>query len=102
MPVSRRQLRAPCGPPRGPRGHADTIGGLRPPFDLVAEGTRHVWFSTYGYEQVTRIDARTLRPDLILPLGRQSFLLGTGAGSLWVTEPPRDLGKRGSVARINL
>jgi len=83
-------------------GHTDTIGGLRPPFDMVAEGTRHVWVSTYGYEQVTRIDARTLRPDLIVPLGRQSFLLGTGAGSLWVTEPPRDLGKRGSVARINL
>jgi DNA-binding SARP family transcriptional activator/streptogramin lyase len=83
-------------------GHTDTIGGLRAPFDVVAEGSRHVWVSTYSYEQVTRIDTRTLRADLIVPLGRRSFLLGIGAGSLWVTEPPNNLGDRGSVARINL
>jgi YVTN family beta-propeller protein len=37
-----------------------------------------------------------------VPLGRKTFLLGIGAGSLWVTEPPPNLGDRGSVARINL
>jgi DNA-binding SARP family transcriptional activator/streptogramin lyase len=83
-------------------GHTDTIGGVRAPLDIVAEGTRHVWISTYSYEQVTRIDTRTLRPDLIVPLGRKSFLLGIGAGSLWVTEHPSNLGDRGSVARVNL
>ncbi len=83
-------------------GHANTIGGLKPPFDLVAEGTRHVWVSTYGYEQVTRIDTQTLHPDLTVPVGGNAFLLGIGAGSLWVTQPPGNLGDRGTVARINL
>jgi len=83
-------------------GRTSTIGGLKPPFDLVADGTQHVWVSTYNYEQVTRIDTRTLHPDLIVPLGRKAFLLGIGAGSLWVTEPPPNLGDRGTVARINL
>jgi DNA-binding SARP family transcriptional activator/streptogramin lyase len=83
-------------------GHTDAIGGVKPPRDIVADGTRYVWVSTYAYEQVTRIDTRTLHPDLVVPLGRNTFLLGTGAGSLWVTEPPPSLGDRGTVARINL
>ena len=83
-------------------GHTDTIGGLRPPLDLVADGTGHVWISTDAYEQVTRIDTRTLRKDVVLPLGRNTFLLGIGAGSLWVTETPPNLGDPGTVARINL
>jgi streptogramin lyase len=83
-------------------GHTDTIGGLRPPFDLVADGERHVWVSTGTYEQVTRIDARTLQKDVVVPLGGNTFLLGTGAGSLWVTVTPPNLGDPGTVARINL
>jgi transcriptional activator len=83
-------------------GHTDTIGGLRPPLDLVADGQQHVWISTDTYEQVTRIDARTLQKDVVVPLGRNTFLLGIGAGSLWVTETPPNLGDPGSVARINL
>lgn len=83
-------------------GRTDTIGGLRPPLDLVADGTRYVWISTAGYEQVTRIDTRTLHKDVVVPLGRNTFLLEIGAGSLWVTEPPPNLGDRGTVARINL
>src|SRR3954447_7813942 len=83
-------------------GHTDTIGGLRPPVDVVADGQRHVWFSTGAYDQVTRIDARTLHKDVVIPLGRTTFLLGIGAGSLWVTETPSNLGDHGSVARINL
>ncbi|MBA3735108.1 MAG: winged helix-turn-helix domain-containing protein [Actinobacteria bacterium] len=83
-------------------GHTDTIGGLRPPLDLVADGTRYVWISTNEYEQVTRIDTRTLHKDIVVPLGRNTFLLGIGAGSLWVTERPPNLGDRGTVARINL
>jgi DNA-binding SARP family transcriptional activator/streptogramin lyase len=83
-------------------GHTDTIGGLRPPFDLVADGHGHVWFTTGGYDQVTRIDTRTLHKDVVVPLGRTTYLLGIGAGSLWVTETPSNLGDPGSVARINL
>jgi DNA-binding SARP family transcriptional activator/DNA-binding beta-propeller fold protein YncE len=83
-------------------GDVNTTGGLRPPLDLVPDGVRHLWTTTYGYEQVTRIDARTLQADLVVPLGRKTFLLGTGAGSLWVTEQPANLGDRGSVARIDL
>lgn len=83
-------------------GDTDTTGGLRPPLDLVPDGVRHLWTTTYGYEQVTRIDARTLQADLVVPLGLRTFLLGTGAGSLWVTEQPANLGENGSVARINL
>jgi streptogramin lyase len=83
-------------------GKTDTTGGLRPPLDLVGDGDRHLWMTTYGYEQVTRIDARTLQKDLVVPLGRKTFLLGTGAGSLWVTEQPAHPGERGAVGRINL
>jgi DNA-binding SARP family transcriptional activator/streptogramin lyase len=83
-------------------GDTNTTGGLRPPLDLVPDGVRHLWTTTYGYEQVTRIDARTLQADLVVPLGRRTFLLGTGAGWLWVTEQPANLGERGSVARIDL
>jgi DNA-binding SARP family transcriptional activator/streptogramin lyase len=83
-------------------GDTNTTGGLRPPLDLVPDGVRHLWTTTYGYEQVTRIDARTLQADLVVPLGRKTFLLGTGAGLLWVTEQPANLGERGSVARIDL
>jgi DNA-binding SARP family transcriptional activator/DNA-binding beta-propeller fold protein YncE len=80
----------------------DNIGGVRPPLDLVADGTAHVWMSTYSYDQVTRIDTRTRHKDVVVPLGHKSFLLGVGAGSLWVTEPAANLGDRGTVARINL
>lgn len=40
-------------------GHIGTVGGIRTPFDLVADGARRLRFSTYGYDQVTRIDTRT-------------------------------------------
>jgi streptogramin lyase len=70
--------------------------------DIVADGAGHVWFTTGGYDQVTRIDTRTLHQDVVVPLGRTTFLLGIGAGSLWVTETPPNLGDPGSVARINL
>jgi DNA-binding SARP family transcriptional activator/streptogramin lyase len=83
-------------------GETNTTGGLRPPLDLVPDGNRHLWTTTYGYEQVTRIDARTLKADLVVPLGRKTFLLGTGGGWLWVTEQPDNLGEPGSVARIDL
>jgi DNA-binding SARP family transcriptional activator/streptogramin lyase len=83
-------------------GDTNTTGGLRPPLDLVPDGVRHLWTTTYGYEQVTRIDARTLQADLVVPLGSKTFLLGTGAGSLWVTQQPANLGEPGSVARIDL
>jgi DNA-binding SARP family transcriptional activator/streptogramin lyase len=83
-------------------GHTDTVGGLRPPADLVADGKRHLWVTTGAYEQVTRIDMRTLHKDVVVPLAGNTFLLGVGAGSLWVTVTPPNLGDPGTVARINL
>jgi DNA-binding SARP family transcriptional activator/streptogramin lyase len=83
-------------------GTTDPIGGVRPPFDIVADGSEHVWFSTYNYEQVTRINTRTLHKDIIVPLHHKTFLLGIGAGSLWVTEPADSFDAPGAVARINL
>ena len=83
-------------------GHVGSVGGIRTPFDLSADGTRHLWFSTYGYDQVTRIDTRTRRADVVVPVRDKTFLLGVGAGSLWVTEHPSNLGESGTVARIDL
>ena len=83
-------------------GHTDTIGGLRPPFDLVADGQRHVWISTYTYEQVTG-STRERSKRTRRTLGGNAFLLGIGAGSLWVTETPPNLEtlgpSRGSTLR---
>ncbi len=83
-------------------GHIGTVGGIRVPYDLAADGPRHLWFSTYGYDQVTRVDTQTRRPDVVVPVRNKSFLLGVGAGSLWVTEHPSNLGDSGTVARIDL
>jgi DNA-binding SARP family transcriptional activator/streptogramin lyase len=83
-------------------GHTDTLGGIRAPYDVAAVGSHHLWFSTYGYEQVTRIDTRTRQVDAVVPLRERTFLLGLGDGSLWVVEHPSNLGDRGSVARIDL
>jgi DNA-binding SARP family transcriptional activator/streptogramin lyase len=83
-------------------GRVGTLGAIRVPFDLVADGQRHLWFSTYGYYQVTRVDTQTRLPDVIVPVRNKTFLLGVGAGSLWVTEHPNDQGARGMVARIDL
>jgi DNA-binding SARP family transcriptional activator/streptogramin lyase len=83
-------------------GHTDSLGGIRPPFDLAADGSHHLWFSTYGYGQVTRIDTQSRKVDAVVPLRERTFLLGVGAGSLWVVEHPSNLGDRGTVARIDL
>jgi streptogramin lyase len=83
-------------------GHVGTVGGIRTPFDLAADRPRHLWFSTYGYDQVTRIDTRTRRADVVVPVRNKTFLLGVGAGSLWVSEHPNNLGERGTVAQIDL
>ena len=61
-------------------GHTETIGGIRPPLDLVADGQGHVWISTDTYEQVTRIDTRTLHKDVVVPLGRNTFCSGSAPG----------------------
>jgi DNA-binding SARP family transcriptional activator/streptogramin lyase len=83
-------------------GQVGTVGGIRAPFDLAVDGERHLWFSTYGYDQVTRLDTRTRRPDVVVGVRNKTFLLGTGAGSLWVTEHPSSLGDKGTVAQIDL
>jgi DNA-binding SARP family transcriptional activator/streptogramin lyase len=83
-------------------GHVGTVGGIRTPIDVAADGARHLWFSTYGYDQVTRIDTRTRRADVVVPVRNKTFLLGVGAGSLWVSEHPNNLGEKGTVAQIDL
>jgi streptogramin lyase len=72
-------------------GHVGTVGGIRTPFDLAADCPRHLWFSTYGYDQVTRIDTRTRCADVVVPV-RNKWL-----GAAWVTN-----GGDASVSRINL
>ncbi len=83
-------------------GETSTIGELRRPTDIAAEDDRSVWVSTVTYQQVIRVNARTLQPEISVPLGHTAFLLAVGDGSLWVTEPPDSLGDPGTVAQINL
>ncbi len=82
--------------------HAQTIAGVNNPLAMVADGDGNVWVTTATYEEVTRINGKTLRPDVTVPLQHNTFLPAVGAGSLWVTEPPHNLGASGTVARINL
>ena len=82
--------------------HAQTIGGVNNPLAMVADGDGNVWVTTGTYEEVIRVNGKTLRPDVTVPLKHNTFLPTVGAGSLWVTEPPHALGEPGTLARINL
>ena len=83
-------------------GHAQTIGGLNNPTGITADDNGNVWVTTATYEQVIRVNGKTLRPDLTIPLRHNAFLPAVGAGSVWVTEPPFNLGEPGTLARISL
>jgi DNA-binding SARP family transcriptional activator/streptogramin lyase len=83
-------------------GHAQTIGGLNNPTAIAADDNGNVWVTTGTYESVIRVNGKTLRPDVTVPLRHNAFLPAVGAGSVWVTEPPRNLGEHGTLARINL
>jgi DNA-binding SARP family transcriptional activator/streptogramin lyase len=83
-------------------GDAQTIGGLNNPTGIAADDNGNVWVTTGTYEQVVRVNGKTLRPDLTLPLRHRTFLPAVGNGSLWVTEPPHNLGEHGTLAQINL
>jgi DNA-binding SARP family transcriptional activator/streptogramin lyase len=83
-------------------GHAQTVGGLNNPTGITADDNGNVWVTTGTYESVIRVNSKTLRPDIKLPLRHNAFLPAVGAGSLWVTEPPHNLGEHGTLARINL
>jgi DNA-binding SARP family transcriptional activator/streptogramin lyase len=83
-------------------GHAQTVGGLNNPTGITADDNGNVWVTTGTYESVIRVNGKTLRPDIKLPLRHNAFLPAVGAGSLWVTEPPHNLGEHGTLARINL
>jgi DNA-binding SARP family transcriptional activator/streptogramin lyase len=83
-------------------GHAQTIGGLNNPTGITADDRGNVWVTTATYESVIRVNGKTLRPDVTVPLRHNAFLPAVGAGSLWVTEPPHNLGEHGTLARINL
>jgi DNA-binding SARP family transcriptional activator/streptogramin lyase len=83
-------------------GHAQTIGGLNNPTAIAADDNGNVWVTTATYESVIRVNGKTLRPDITVPLHHNAFLPAVGAGSVWVTEPPFNLGEPGTLARINL
>lgn len=83
-------------------GHAETIGGLNNPTGITADDNGNVWVTTGTYESVVRVNGKTLRPDITIPLRHNAFLPAVGAGSLWVTEPPHSLGLPGTLARISL
>jgi streptogramin lyase len=83
-------------------GQAQTIGGLNTPTGIAADDKGNVWVTTAAYESVVRVNGETLRPDFTVPLRHTAFLTAVGAGSLWVTEPPHNLGLRGTLARISL
>jgi len=83
-------------------GHAQTIGGLNNPTAIAADDNGNVWVTTGTYESVIRVNGKTLRPDVTVPLRHNAFLPAVGAGSVWVTEPPHNLGEHGTLARINL
>jgi len=85
-------------------GHAQTIGGLNNPTAIAADDNDNgnVWVTTGTYESVIRVNGKTLRPDVTVPLRHNAFLPAVGAGSVWVTEPPHNLGEHGTLARINL
>lgn len=83
-------------------GQAQTVGGLNSPLGITAEDNGNVWVTTAAYEQVVRVNGKTLRRDITVPLRHTAFLPAVGAGSLWVTEPPHSLGEPGTLARINL
>jgi streptogramin lyase len=82
--------------------HAQTIGGLNNPTAIAADDNGNVWVTTATYESVIRVNGKTLRPDITVPLHHNAFLPAVGAGSVWVTEPPFNLGEPGTLARINL
>ena len=48
------------------------------------------------------MNGKTLLPDITVPLHHTAFLPAVGAGSVWVTEPPFNLGEHGTLARISL
>jgi streptogramin lyase len=83
-------------------GQTQTIGGLNSPTGIAADDNGNVWVTTAAYEQVIRVNGKTLQPDITIPLKHNAFLPAVGAGSLWVTEPPHNLGEHGTLARINL
>jgi streptogramin lyase len=83
-------------------GQTQTIGGLSNPTGITADDHGNVWVTTAAYESVIRVNGKTLRPDFTVPLRHTAFLSAVGAGSLWVTEPPHNLGLPGTLARINL
>jgi len=83
-------------------GHAQTIGGLNNPTGITGDDNGNVWVTTATYESVIRVNGKTLRPDITVPLRHTAFLPAVGAGSVWVTEPPFDKSQPGTLARINL
>jgi streptogramin lyase len=83
-------------------GDARTIGGLTNPTGITGDGNGNVWVTTATYESVIRVNGKTLRPDITVPLHHNAFLPAVGAGSVWVTEPPFNLGEHGTLARISL
>ena len=70
---------------------ADPVGGLRikQPTGLTADDARGIWVGSFEESELVQIDPQTLKvvERLRLP-GETASFVATGAGSLWVTQPP--------------
>ena len=72
-------------------GRAELVGGLRieQPTGLAADDPRGVFVGSFAASEVVQIDPSSLqvRDRLRLP-GETATFVASGAGSLWVTQPP--------------
>ena len=72
-------------------GRADLVGGLRvdEPTGLAADDPRGVFVGSFATSEVVLIDPSGLQVEDRLGLpGETALFVATGAGSLWITQPP--------------
>jgi YVTN family beta-propeller protein len=79
-------------------GPAELVAGLRveQPTGLSADDARGVFVGSFAASEVVRVDPSTLQVEdrLRLP-GETASFVASGAGSLWVTQPP--VGFQGAI-----
>ena len=72
-------------------GHAELVGGLRveEPTGLATDDPRGVFVGSFATSEVVAIDPSSLDVEDRLGLpGETAAFVATGAGSLWITQPP--------------
>ena len=83
-------------------GQAQTIGGLNTPTGIAADDNGNVWVTTARLRVGHPRERQDAPAGLHASAPAHAFLPAVGAGSLWVTEPPHNLGEHGTLARISL